>query len=75
MAIRDKFEEAEKNGMKVVTNMNGEKRANDKLNMMMAKLNKVEQRAYDTLKRGEELDMLSDEQKEQLKKLEEKRKQ
>ena len=31
MAIRDKFEEEEKNGMKVVTNMNGEKRANEKL--------------------------------------------
>ena len=43
--------------------------------MLMAKLNKVEQRAYDNLKRGDELDMLNDEQKEQLKKLEEKRKQ
>ena len=42
--------------------------------MLMAKLNKVEQRAYDNLKRADELDMLSDEQKEQLKKLEEKRK-
>ena len=31
MAIRDKFEEQEKNGMKIVTNMNGEKRANEKL--------------------------------------------
>ena len=31
MAIRDKFEEQEKNGMKIVTNMNGEKRANNKL--------------------------------------------
>ena len=31
MAIRDKFEEEEKNGMKVVTNMNGEKRADKKL--------------------------------------------
>ena len=31
MAIRDKFEEQEKNGMKVVTNMNGEKRADKKL--------------------------------------------
>ena len=31
MAIRDKFEEQEKNGMKVVTNMNGEKRADNKL--------------------------------------------
>ena len=40
MAIRDKFEEQEKNGMKIVTNMNGEKRANGKLNMMMAKLTK-----------------------------------
>ena len=43
--------------------------------MLMAKLNKVEQRAYDNLKRANELDMLNDEQKEQLKKLEEKRKQ
>ena len=36
MAIKEerKFEEKEKNGMKVVTNMNGEKRADDKLNMM-----------------------------------------
>ena len=33
MAIRDKFEEQEKNGMKIVTNMNGEKRADNKLNM------------------------------------------
>jgi len=40
MAIRDKFEEQEKNGMKIVTNMNGEKRANGKLNIMMAKLTK-----------------------------------
>ena len=32
MAIRDKFEEQEKNGMKIVTNMNGEKRADEKLN-------------------------------------------
>ena len=31
MAIRDKFEEQEKNGMKVITNMNGEKRADKKL--------------------------------------------
>ena len=38
MAIRDKFEEQEKNGMKIITNMNGEKRADSKLNMMMAKL-------------------------------------
>ena len=43
--------------------------------MLMAKLNKVEQRAYDTLKRADELGMLNDKQKEQLKKLEEKRKQ
>ena len=43
--------------------------------MLMAKLNKIEQRAYDNLKRADELDMLNDEQKEQLKKLEEKRKQ
>ena len=33
--------------------------------MLMAKLNKVEQRAYDNLKRADELDMLSDDQKEQ----------
>ena len=64
-----------KNGMNIVDNMDGEERANNKLNSMMVKLNKVEQRAYDNLKRGEELDMLSDEQKEQLKKIEEKRKQ
>ena len=64
-----------KNGMNIVDNMDGEERANNKLNSMMVKLNKVEQRAYDNLKRGEELDMLSDEQKEQLKKLEKKRKQ
>ena len=42
---------------------------------MKAKLNKVEQRAYDNLKEADKLDMLSDDQKEQLKKLEEKRKQ
>ena len=35
MAIRDKFEEQEKNGMKIVTNMNGESRANGKLNARM----------------------------------------
>ena len=35
MAIRDKFEEQEKNGMKVVTNMNGEKRADKKLEAKM----------------------------------------
>ena len=35
MAIRDKFEEQEKNGMKIVTNMNGEKRANNKLEAKM----------------------------------------
>ena len=35
MAIRDKFEEQEKNGMKIVTNMNGEKNAADKLNVKM----------------------------------------
>ena len=35
MAIRDKFEEQEKNGMKIVTNMNGEKRADEKLNAKM----------------------------------------
>ena len=64
-----------KNGMNIVDNMDGEERANNKLNSMMVKLNKVEQRAYDNLKKGEELDMLSDEQKQQLEKLEEKRKQ
>ena len=52
-----------KNGMNIVDNMDGEERANNKLNSMMVKLNKVEQRAYDNLKRGKELDMLSDEQK------------
>ena len=36
MSIRDKFEEQEKNGMKIVTNMNGEKRADNKLNMKVA---------------------------------------
>ena len=65
MAIR-------KEDKKVQDNMNYK---TDKEEMLVAKLNKVEQRAYDNLKRGEELDMLSDEQKEQLKKLEEKRKQ
>ena len=35
MAIRDKFEEQEKNGMKIITNMNGEKRADEKLNAKM----------------------------------------
>ena len=77
MAIKkdtDKVVE-KKNGMNIVDNMDGEERANNKLNSMMVKLNKVEQRAYDNLKRGEELDMLSDEQKQQLEKLEEKRKQ
>ena len=76
MAIKkdtDKVVE-KKNGMNIVDNMDGEARANGKLNMMMVKLNKVEQRAYDNLKKGEELDMLTDEQKKQLKKLEEKRK-
>ena len=36
MSIKEekKFEEEKKNGMNVVTNMNGEERANDKLNMM-----------------------------------------
>ena len=47
MAIRDKFEEQEKNGMKIVTNMNGEKRANGKLNMMMAKLTKRQKSVID----------------------------
>ena len=36
-----------KNGMNIVDNMDGEERANNKLNSMMVKLNKVEQRAYD----------------------------
>ena len=37
MAIKEerKFEETEKNGMKVVTNMNGEERANSKLEAKM----------------------------------------
>ena len=37
MAIKEerKFEETEKNGMKVVTNMNGEERANGKLEAKM----------------------------------------
>ena len=68
MAIRE-------DNKKVQDNMNY-KSDKDKMQeeMLMAKLNKVEQRAYDNLKRADELDMLSDEQKEQLKKLEEKRK-
>ena len=65
MAIR-------KEDKKVQDNMNYK---TDKEEMLVAKLNKVEQRAYDNLKKGDELDMLTDEQKEQLKKLEEKRKQ
>ena len=64
MAIR-------KEDKKVQDNMNYK---TDKEEMLVAKLNKVEQRAYDNLKKGDELDMLTDEQKEQLKKLEEKRK-
>ena len=69
MAIREE-------GKKVQDNMDY-KSDKDKMQegMLMAKLNKVEQRAYDNLKRADELDMLNDEQKEQLKKLEEKRKQ
>ena len=69
MAIRE-------DNKKVQDNMNY-KSDKDKMQegMLMAKLNKVEQRAYDNLKRADELDMLSDDQKEQLKKLEEKRKQ
>ena len=47
MAIRDKFEEQKKNGMKIVTNMNGEKRANGKLNMMMAKLTRRQKAVID----------------------------
>ncbi len=69
MAIREE-------GKEVQDNMDY-KSDKDKMQegMLMAKLNKVEQRAYDNLKRADELDMLNDEQKEQLKKLEEKRKQ
>jgi hypothetical protein len=69
MAIREE-------NKKVQDNMNY-KSDKDKMQeeMLMAKLNKVEQRAYDNLKRADELDMLNDEQKEQLKNLEEKRKQ
>ncbi len=69
MAIREE-------GKKVQDNMDY-KSDKDKMQegMLMAKLNKVEQRAYDNLKRADELDMLNDKQKEQLKKLEEKRKQ
>ena len=47
MAIRDKFEEQEKNGMKIITNMNGEKRADSKLNMMMAKLTRRQKAVID----------------------------
>ena len=38
MTIKEerKFEEEKKNGMTIVTNMNGEKRANEKLNMKVA---------------------------------------
>ena len=79
MAIKkDTDKVTEKNGMEIVDNMNGEKRANNKLDSMMTKLNKVEQRAYDNLKAAVKAagpDILNDEQKEQLKKLEEKRKQ
>ena len=50
MAIRDKFKEQEKNGMKIVTNMNGEKRADKKLNMKVAdvsdKMNTAEIQEY-----------------------------
>ena len=44
MAIRGKDEET-KNGMKIVTNMDGEIRANNKLNSMMAKLTKIQKAA------------------------------
>ena len=64
MAIR-------KEDKKVQDNMNYKA---DKEEMLVAKLNKIEQRVYDNLKKGEELNMLDDKQKEQLKKLEEKRK-
>ena len=72
---KDTDKVTEKNGMSIVDNMDGEKRANNKLDSMIVKLNKIEKRAYDNLKKGEELDMLNDKQKEQLNKLEEKRKQ
>ena len=79
MAIKkDTDKVIEKNGMEIVDNMNGEKRANNKLDSMMVKLNKIEQRAYDNLKAAVKAagpDILNDKQKEQLKKLEEKRKQ
>ena len=76
MAIKkDTDKVTEKNGMSIVDNMDGEKRANNKLDSMIVKLNKIEKRAYYNLKKGEELDMLNDKQKEQLNKLEEKRKQ
>ena len=42
MAIR---KEEEKNGMNIVDNMNGEKRANDKLDSMVAKLTKTQKAA------------------------------
>ena len=42
MAIR---KEEEKNGMSIVDNMNGEKRANDKLDSMVAKLTKTQKAA------------------------------
>jgi hypothetical protein len=64
MAIR-------KEDKKVQDNMNYKA---DKEEMLVAKLNKIEKRAYDNLKKAEELDMLTDKQKEELKKLEEKRK-
>ena len=51
MAIRDKFEEQEKNGMEIVDNMNGEKRASDKLESMMAKSN-VKDAKYEIYKRA-----------------------
>ena len=76
MAIKkDTDKVTEKNGMSIVENIDGDKRANNKLDSMIVKLNKIEKRAYDNLKKGEELDMLNDKQKEQLNKLEEKRKQ
>ena len=64
MAIR-------KEDKKVQDNMNYKA---DKEEMLVAKLNKIEQRAYDNLKKADEENMLTDQQKEQLKKLEEKRK-
>ena len=46
MAIKkDTDKVVEKNGMSIVDNMNGEKRANDKLDSMVAKLTKTQKAA------------------------------